>query len=329
MAIRPFLRMNRFQEIKNNEQLQNQLRGAMEVRRLIREWFRLHDFFEVETPALVRTPGQEPYLSPFETVVRDERGRETPARLITSPEYALKKLLAAGFPKVFELARCFRNDEPTGGLHNPDFTMLEWYRTGTDYRGIMEDAEQLVYFVSQKLRAMSYKLPVTIDFSPPWERLSVREAFQKYVHVDLEQQFHRPDFEDWYFKTFLTNIERELGRSKPTILYDYPVGMAALAREKPEDPRYAERFEVYVNGIELANAFSELTDARRQRERFLLEQEVRRKAGKPVHPLDHEFLAALESNLPPCGGIALGVDRIAMTLLDAKSIREVLFFPYS
>lgn len=321
--------MHRFEEIRDNPELLQKLRGAMEVRRLIREWFRLQGFFEVETPILVRAPGQEPHLSPFETVVRDERGMEMPARLITSPEYALKKLLVAGFPQVFELARCFRNNEPTGGLHNPDFTMLEWYRAGTDYRGIMEDVEQLVFYIHQNLLRTTYYILRTVDFTPPWEHLSAREAFQRYAGVDLERELDRPDFEDWYFKTFLTKIERMLGHTKPTILYDYPASMAALARLKPTDPRYAERFEVYVRGLELANAFSELTDVKEQRRRFLGEQEARRKAGKPVHPIDEEFLAALEAGLPSCGGIALGVDRLAMVLLDARSIREVLSFPWN
>ncbi|MBI4133298.1 EF-P lysine aminoacylase GenX [Candidatus Uhrbacteria bacterium] len=316
--------MDRFEEIKQNALTRSTLVGAMEIRRLIREWFLREGFVEVETPVLVRAPGQEPYLNPLETVVRDERGTEVAAYLITSPEYALKKLLVAGFPKIFELARCFRNGEPRGRLHNPEFTMLEWYRAGTDYRGIMEDCERLVYFIAQQLPITNYQLPVTF-FAPPWERLSVRDAFNTYADTDLEAVAS----DDEFFKIFLSKVEPHLGRSQPTILYDYPASMAALARIKRDDPRYAERFEVYINGIELANAFSELGDADEQRERFLSEQETRRGAGRPIHPIDEEFLAALKAGLPECGGIALGVDRLAMVLLDAKSIREVVFFPYS
>lgn len=321
--------MSRFKQIKKDHTLQSTLRGAQELRRLIREWFRNQGFFEVETPALVRAASQEPYLSPFEIRVRDEQGGEEQAWLITSPEYAMKKLVAAGFPKIFEVARCFRNREPRGSLHNPEFTLLEWYRTETDYRGIMEDTEQMVSWVADGLEKEGFTVQKTVNLDPPWERLSVREAFKQYADVELENEFGRKDFEDWFFKTFLTSIEKKLGHDSPTILYDYPASQAALARLKPEDPRYAERFEVYMGGVELANAFSELSDVNEQRNRFVKEQAMRQKMGEPAHPIDEEFIAALEAGLPPCGGIALGVDRLAMSLLDAKSISEVLFFPYS
>lgn len=297
--------------------------ARMQVHDLIREFFRRNGFLEVQTPALVRAPGQEPYLEPFETVVRDIRGSETHGYLITSPEYALKKLLVAGFPKIFEIARCYRNNEPTGGLHNPEFTMLEWYRAGTDYRGIMEDTEQLVSNIASRISTPYPRLPTTF-FAPPWERLSVADAFKKYADTDLDSVKDDTTF----FKIFLSKIEPNLGREKPTFLYDYPVRMAALARAKPSDPRYAERFEVYVNGLELGNAYSELQDPSEHRRRFAEEQATRRAEGKIVNPIDDDFLAALESGLPACGGISIGVDRLAMVLLDAKSIDEVLFFPF-
>lgn len=329
--------MFRYEEIRVNSELQQKLRASMEIRRLMREWFYAHDFFEVETPSLVRTPGQEPYLYPFETIVRDERGRETSGYLITSPEYALKKLLAAGFSRVFEFSRVFRNNEPADALHNPEFTMLEWYRADTDYRGIMEDVEQLVNFVANQLSVtLTPPSPLEgegkgrggIDFKPPWERVSVREAFKKYAEVDLDTELGRENFDEWFFKIFLTTIEPKLGLHKPTILYDYPASMAALAVIKKDDPRYAERFEIYMHGIEIANAFTELGDSAQQRRRFIEEQKIRVSLGKPVHPLDEEFLAALGSGFPKAGGIAIGVDRLAMVLLDAKSIREVLYFPW-
>ncbi len=331
--------MHRWQEIRENPALRAKLEAAQKVRELIRTWFRSEGFLEVETPTLVRAPGQEPHLDPFETVVQNERHERRPAFLTTSPEYALKKLLVAGFPKIFELARCYRNGEPRGNLHNPEFTMLEWYRAGTDYRGIMNDAEQLVYFVVNELFAnrrsqiadhtISDKRLAISFFAPPWERLSVRESFRKYAAIDLDAELGRADFDTWFFKIFLTHIEPKLGQNKPTILYDYPASMAALARLKADDPCYAERFEVYLRGVELANAFSELGDAAEQRQRFLDEQAVRTRAGKLAHPIDEDFLAALQAGLPECGGIALGVDRLAMILLDAQSIDEVVFFPYS
>ena len=290
----------------------------------MRVWFRDNHFEECETPSLVRTPGQEPYLFPFETVVKDERARETSGYLITSPEYALKKILATGSSRIFEFARVFRNNEPADAMHNPEFTMLEWYRADTDYRGIMDDVENLIYFVFQNLNLKSYNLQLT----SPWEHLSVREAFKKYAAIDLDAELGRADFDEWFFKIFLTHIEQKLGRGKPTILYDYPACMAALAIIKKDDPRYAERFEVYINGVEIANAYSELGDPVEQRARFLAEQKVRAELGKPVHALDEELLAALGTGFPKAGGIALGVDRLAMVLLDAKSIREVLYFPW-
>lgn len=299
----------------------------MRIHELIREWFRREGFLEVQTPSIVRATGQEPYLEPLKTSVRDNRNNETPAYLITSPEYALKKLLVAGFPKIFELARCFRNNEPTGGLHNPEFTMLEWYRAGSDYHGIMEDAERLVSFVAQAIRQKGNKAE-RLDLTPPWERLSVAEAFKKYANIDLDQELGRENFDEWFFKIFLTHIEPKLGFEKPTILYDYPALMAALAKLKVEDPRYAERFEIYIGGKEIGNAYSELEDPEEHRKRFINEQKMRQNEGKDVNPIDEDFLAALGAGLPKCGGISIGVDRLAMILLDATTIREVLFFPW-
>ncbi len=314
--------MFRFQEIKNNPRLQFYLLGSMEVRRLIREWFRKNGFLEIETPALVHATGQEPYLDPFTLTVKNESGQAEPAFLITSPEYAHKKLLAAGFPKIFELARCFRNGEPQSRLHQPEFTLLEWYRANADYQEIMGDVEQLVNFVFLNLQT-KYPRPMTIDFTPPWERLSVSDAFRQYAELDLETVKDETTF----FKIFLTQIESRLGQKKPTILYDYPASMAALAKIKKNDRRYAERFEVYLKGQEIANAFSELTDAAEQKNRFQREQEERKKTNRPIYPLDQEFLASL-TEMPGAGGIALGIDRLSMILLDAPSLHEVIFFPY-
>ncbi|MBI4280647.1 EF-P lysine aminoacylase GenX, partial [Candidatus Uhrbacteria bacterium] len=261
--------MHRWQEIRQNPALREKLEGAREIKRLIREWFSAHGFCETETPVLVRYPGQEPYLEPFVVTVKDEGGRTTPGTLITSPEYALKKMIAAGFDRLFELSRCFRNGEPVDELQNPEFTMLEWYRAGADYRDIMEDAEQLVFFISQKLLTANYQPPTRIDFTRPWERLSVAESFRRYAGVDLNKILETNDsaqafrkewarlggmvqgnetFEECFFKIFISRIEKNLGREKPTFLFDYPAHLAALARLKASDPRYAERFELYIKG---------------------------------------------------------------------------------
>jgi len=290
----------------------------MMIRRLIREWFFEEGFVEVETPAMVRFPGQEPYLNPLQTVVCNERGNKEDVYLITSPEFAHKKLLASGFDKIFELARCFRNYEPRSLLHNPEFTMLEWYRSGVDYEKIMDDVEGLVSNIALKLGK---------NIGKPWERMRVKDAFKKYADINLDNELQRLDFADWFFKVFLTHIEPKLGLIEPVILYDYPASMAALAKIKKDDYRYAERFEVYWKGVELANAFTELTDSKEQRNRFIKEQEEQKKIGKGIRPIDEDFLKALD-NIPNAGGIALGVDRLAMLLLDAKSIDEVIFFPY-
>ena len=245
--------------------------------------------------------------------------------LITSPEYSHKKLLAAGFENIFEITRAFRAGEHFGGLHNPEFTMIEWYRTNADYTAIMDDVEKLVQYVAGQISPEQAR-----RVEGPWERLTVAEAFQKYTNVNLDEV--RDDTE--FFKIFLTHIEPKLGQERPTILYEYPARMAALARivAKPRSTSglateyIAERFEVYIAGMELGNAFSELNDAQEQRRRFMEEQKLRKELGKEVIPIDEDFLDAI-GNMPPSAGIALGVDRLVMLLTGAKNIEEVLTFP--
>lgn len=300
-----------------DKQLQERFKVRARIVQLIREFFIKEGFLEVETPILVPAAGQEPYLNPMKTELWDHRGQREPGYLITSPEYAHKKLLAAGFEKTFEITRAFRAGEEWGGLHNPEFTILEWYRAGSDYTAIMDDVEKMVQFVGAHISPEQAKC-----VEGPWERMSVAEAFQRYANVDLDEVLD----EGTFFKIFLTKIERKLGFPKPTILYDYPTTMSSLARIKESDSRYAERFEVYIAGIELGNAFSELNDAKEQRRRFLEERALRKKLGKEIIPLDEDFLDAV-GNMPPSAGIAFGVDRLVMLLTDAKSIEEVLAFP--
>lgn len=283
----------------------------------IRFFFFERGFVEVDPPSLVRTPGQEPYLSPFETVLRDQRGHARPAYLATSPEYWCKRLLADGVERLFVLGHSFRNNEELGGAHQPEFMLLEWYRAHADYRALMDDAEAL-------FRAVGL-------MTAPWERMTVADAFRRFAGIDEPELLAgAPDerYEDWFFKKFLTDIEPKLSQDRPTILYDYPAPLAALARLKPSDSRYAERFEVYHRGIELANAFSELTDAAEQRRRLEDEQRLRHDLGKPVFPLDEDFLAAV-GRMPPSAGIALGVDRLLMLIADTKNIEDVVVFPAS
>ena len=309
---------------------------------------------EVETPVMVPAPGMEPHLAPFETAfVPEGGGAPRPRWLITSPEYAMKRLLAEGFERVFQLSRVFRNGE-VSATHNPEFTMLEFYRAGTDYRGIMADLEALVRAAARALApgaaqggaaAQVRRQGRPIDLEGPFERLTVQEAFLRHAGVDLAAcdgdadrlrgaaraagRDAGPDgepFDDAFFRLMLEAVEPRLGAGRPTWLVDWPASMAALSRVKASDPRWAERFELYAGGLELANGFSELTDPVEQRARLLEEQALRRRLGRPVLPLDEEFLAAL-GRMPAAGGVAVGFDRLLMLLTGAPSISDVLLFP--
>lgn len=352
-----------WQDLKNNPQARQRLISRAKILQAIRDFFSQEGFLEIDSPLLVSRPALEVHLNHFETVVVDEKGRHFPAYLITSPEYSLKKILAAGFPKIFQLGRVFRQGEPWNEQHNPEFTMLEWYRSGTDYWGIMEDAERLVEYLVKNLQLEKSEIQnpksetnpnfqnsklnyqgQEIDLSIPWERLSMREAWKKYAGVDLDdfltqekmaelvrqkgyQSGLDDTFDDLFFKIFLSEIEpKTAALNRPVFLYDYPAQMAALSKKKKEDPRYAERFELYIAGLELANAYSELIDWQEQEARFQSDQEKRRQLGKKVYNIDDDLIAALRSGLPECGGIALGVDRLVMLLLNARDIREVILF---
>jgi elongation factor P--(R)-beta-lysine ligase len=354
----------------------------------IRDFFASEGFIEAEAPLLVRSPDLSPNLAPLKTELIDSKGGKHDAFLITSPEFSMKKLLAAGFNKVFSLGKVFRNGEPWGGSHNPEFTMLEWYRAGADYRKMMDDTERLVKFCAdachaeqcqseqcrRPVEARQEKTGLSIlrqaqddrhgaasrslaTTEKPWKRLSIKETFAG-IGLNLDDLLTRDtmakaaadrgyrisandSFDDCFFKIFLTEIEPKLCRAVPTerrdgapsvvegtILYDYPVQMAALARPKPEDPRYAERFEVFLGGLELCNCFSELTDPAEQRRRFEKENEERRRLGKEKPPIDEDLLAAL-GKIRSATGNALGVDRLVMLLTGAKSIEDVMLFPAS
>ncbi len=322
------------------------------VIKAIRAFFDAQAFEEVETPLLVAAPGMEPYLEVFETRLTTARGRSFRAFLTTSPEYAMKKLLVAGLPRIYQICKSFRNGEEISRGHNPEFTILEWYRADADYRAIMADCENLFVAVWKALHldASQDAEPTVmvgderISLAPPWERLSVREAFARYAGLDLDavpdaatmrgalvargyQVADDTTWEQGYHQIFLNAIEPRLGRLVPTILHDYPASMAALARRKADDPRYAERFEFYIAGIELGNAFSELTDADEQQARLEAERAERAALGKTRYEIDADFLRALRVGMLPAAGIAVGVDRIVMLFAEADSIQETLWFP--
>lgn len=325
-------------------------RARMEKRAVIvtavRGFFRSEGFLECETPTVVAVPGMEPYLDPFQTSVTRVDRKTFPAHLITSPEYAMKKLLAGGLEKIFEITRAYRNGEPWDGGHNPEFTMIEWYRANADYTAIMSDTERMVSAVarivtgSERIQYQGRE----IDLASPWERMTVAEAFERFVGIDLgygidDLEWFRAavaskdvmlqpndSFDDVFFKIFLRDVEPKLGTTHPVILYEYPRSMAALARIKSSDPRYAERFEAYCGGMELCNAFSELNDIAEQRRRLEEERVLRRALGKEDYGLDEKFLQAV-GMMPLSAGIALGIDRLVMLLTDAATISDVLFFP--
>ncbi|MDD4352105.1 MAG: EF-P lysine aminoacylase EpmA [Candidatus Gracilibacteria bacterium] len=318
------------------EQIETMQKRA-EILKLIRQFFHKREFIETETPILVKYPGQEPYLNPFETKLISRDGKKEDYYLITSPEYALKKLLTAGLPRIFEITRSFRNREENSLTHNPEFTMLEWYRAYADYEDIMQDTLNLIKTINQEING-SNKLTYqgqTYDLDKPLI-MTMKEAFRQYAGEDLDdyvtgrgQACLAPSRLDaLFYNIFMQKIEPELKKIQaPVILKEYPYFQAALARKCPKNELYAERFELYLAGMELANAFSELNDAKEQRARFLEEQSIRKAQGKPILPLDESFLDALSLGMPPAGGIALGIDRLIMLLLDKPDIKDIITFP--
>lgn len=336
--------MKNWQKIRENKELKKRLISAGKITDLVRIFFKNQGFFEAQTPALVAAAGQEPYLSPFSFDFFDEKDKKYQGFLITSPEYSLKKLLAGGFDKVFELAKVFRQNESFGGTHNPEFTMLEWYRQNADYRQIMEDTEELLYFLAQKIKSslkISYQ-GQAIDLTPPWPRLAIKDLFLKYAGVDLNKAKTLNDFkkqvknknyvkfDDWndiFYLIFLNEIEPNLPKDKPVFVCDYPLPQASLSKKKSPDSFYAERFEIFIAGMELGNAFSELVDAKEQSARFKEEHALRQKLKKDNIPIDKDLLLALELGVLPSGGIAIGLERLQMILLDVKDINDLLAFP--
>jgi lysyl-tRNA synthetase class 2 len=302
----------------------------------VRRWFRAAGFVEVETPALQVSPGMEPHLEAFVTRMRepDERDAGRPLYLHTSPEFAMKKLVAAGMPKIFQLAHAFRNAERSA-THHPEFTMLEWYRADAGWRDTAEDCLALLRVAGTELRRGAQRC----DPALPAQWISVAEAFRQHADVDLfgdlAAQAQRigvrvadgDPWDDVFFRIFLERVEPKLGQGAPTILHSYPASMAALARIAPGDPRIAERFELFVCGLELANGFGELTDAAEQRTRFMADDAKRRALYGRSYPLDEDLLAALEHGLPRCSGVALGFDRLVMLATGAATIDDVLWAP--
>ena len=339
----PWWRPDRYAERRPN------LLARARIVTAIRRFFDERGFVEVETPALQVSPGLEPHLTAFETAISEpfRDGPVAPLYLHTSPEFAMKKLLAAGEERIFQIARCYRNEErsPT---HHPEFAMLEWYRAGAGYRDLWADCEELLAAVAEAAGVGRFaRAGRTADPRAPWTRIGVCEAFAQHAGVDLAAAVDdtsdpaplvdaarsigvwtgpRDRWEDVFFRIFLARVEPHLGIGAPAILYDYPASMAALARLGP-DHRFAERFEVFVCGLELANGYGELTDPAEQRARFEVDRALRTELHGSAYPVDEDFLAALGSGLPECAGIALGVDRLIMLATGAARIEDVLWAP--
>jgi lysyl-tRNA synthetase class 2 len=279
----------------------------------IRSFFVSRGFWEVDTPQLVPGPGLEPHIDPLAVDVKlgfeGERARRF---LITSPELALKRVLAAGAQRVFQIVHVFRDGE-RGKRHLPEFTMLEWYRSPGTLDDLIVDMEELFVDVALALGV--------VPPPAPFERVQLAELFRRYADSDI------PSDEREFLLTMDQKIEPNLGKERPTVVSRWPASMAILARKCKDDPRFAERFEIYAGGLELCNAFDELTDPVEQRARFVADNEKRRALGKPELPLDEEFLTAL-GKLPQSAGCALGVDRLLMVLLGATSIDDVTALPW-
>ncbi len=337
-----------------------------QIIRAIRKFFDDQNFHEVETPILIAHPPAESYLDVFSTTLLDRHRHPTTTYLSTSPEVPLKKLMVAGLGNCYSLTKSFRNMETQSTLHNPEFTILEWYRVGADYKDIMKDCEQLLLalysYVIARSEATRQSIEIaspsersrndnvfvyqgkTINLSPPWERLTVAQSFAKWAHVDFDAFFDletaraiakkkgyqvhaKNTWEQLYDQIFLNEVEPHLGHKKPTILYEFPAVMGALAKKKWSDPRFAERFEFYIAGLELGDCYSELTDWKEQEERFKKELKEIKRLGKTMYDYDHDFIQSLKVGLPRCSGIAVGVDRLVMLFADTDDIADTLFFP--
>jgi len=309
------------------------------ITRAVRGWFDAQGLTEVETAALQVSPGNEAHLHAFATQALTTAGEARPMYLHTSPEFACKKLLASGETAIFTLAKVWRNRE-RGPLHHPEFTMLEWYRAGAAYEALMDDCAALMRLAAEAAgaTALTWRGIVADPFAEP-ERVTVAEAFDRYAGInvfaeDLAGQARAAGvrvaaddtWADVFSRVIVEKVEPRLGHGRPTILCEYPVSEAALARPKPGDPRVAERFELYACGVELANCFGELIDAAEQRRRFEIEMAEKQRLYGETYPLDEDFLAALAS-MPPASGGALGFDRLVMLAAGASRIEQVLWTP--
>lgn len=326
------------------------LESRAKILSVIRGYFDGDGFIEVDTPALQPSPCMEPHLHAFKTELKTPHGDSYPYYLITSPEFACKKLLVAGMQRIYQLSHMYRNTEHSS-RHHPEFMLLEWYRVGAGYDALMHDCEALLKNACAVTgRTMCEYNGMRCDITKPAQRLSVVDAFFKYADIDVlatMDDIQHPSatkimaeaqrigvrcadddaWDDVVLRIIGEKIEPHLGQDAPCFLMDYPLPLASLARAKPSDGRVAERFELYVCGLELANAFVELTDPVIQRQRFVADMALRKARYGADYPIDEDFLRALEFGMPQSAGIALGVDRLVMLATGAADINDVLWAP--
>lgn len=322
------------------------LHGRQTVIRAVRDYFNAEGFHEVETPALQISPGMEPHIMAFSTVLENHDGTpRQPMYLHTSPEFTMKKLLTAGAGDIYTISHVYRNREASRN-HSPEFSMIEWYRTQANYWDIMDDCVRMLRAVAAACNIQLYRHRGVI--SNPfgvWQVISVPDAFWQYCKTPLLDTVGDTDalrahahkngvrtdaddsWDDIFFRIMGEKIEPLLGSPTPTLLYDYPAHMAALSKVKKEDPRVAERVELYVAGLELANGFSELTDAAQQLARFEADMALKESIYGFRYPIDMDFIAALQHGMPEASGIALGIDRLVMLATGAEDIHDILWAP--
>ncbi|MCP3667167.1 MAG: EF-P lysine aminoacylase GenX [Gammaproteobacteria bacterium] len=308
------------------------LQARADLLNRIRGWFCELGVMEVETPILSESGTPDPALESFQTDY-EGLGISGPRYLHTSPEFFMKRLLSAGSGPIYQIARVFRNGE-SGGRHNPEFSLLEWYRPGYDHLQLMDEVAALVNLLLETPRSVEF--------------MSYSEAFQHHLGIDPlssslfelksaavelgiggAAELNLPERDGWLDLLLSHGVEPHLGQGTLCFLYDYPASQGALARISPKNPLVAERFELYMEGLELANGFNELGDCQEQRSRFEQEQARRHQLGLPEIPIDSRFLAGLSQGFPDCAGVALGLDRLLMVLTGAESIGQVLAFPFS
>ncbi len=299
------------------------LRQRAEIFRQIREFFAERDVLEVDTPLLTTTTATDLHIASFIVA---------PTHFLqTSPEFCMKRLLAANYGAIYQLGKAFRHNE-VGRQHNPEFTMLEWYRPGFDHQQLMQEVDELLQTILQTAPAEKFTYAAIfqhyLQLDPHRASLSELTSCVQKNNINLDAVIDPQDRDAWLHLLMTHLIEPRLGKNRPAFIYDFPETQAALARIRPGDPAVAERFEVYIKGVELANGYHELSDAQEQRQRFLQDQQRRAALNYPTVPMDERLLSALTHGFPNCAGVALGFDRLIMLAVNAQSITDVIPFAW-